>query len=132
MQECTKQASPPAPPPARLCADATYAIVGGFGGLGRSMVAWMADHGAKYILCLSRSGPTGDGVDFIEEMDARGVTVVAPKCDVASQEQVSGLVAYTEQQGLPPIRGIIQSAMVIKVSLPSLSLNLPMRRGSAD
>lgn len=109
------QATPPLPPRAQLRADATYAIVGGFGGLGRAIIAWMADQGAKNILCLSRSGATGDSLQFIEEMDARGVTVVAPKCDVSSQEQVSRLVRDTASIGLPPIRGIIQSAMVIKV-----------------
>ena len=77
----------------------------------------MADHGARNILCLSRSGATGESLQFIEEMDARGVTVVAPKCDVSSREQVARLVGDVRGMGLPPIRGIIQSAMVIRVSI---------------
>ena len=77
----------------------------------------MADHGARNILCLSRSGATGDSLRFIEEMDARGVTVVAPKCDVSSKEQVERLVGDVKGMGLPPIRGIVQSAMVIKVCI---------------
>ncbi|KAI5922873.1 hypothetical protein F4810DRAFT_242602 [Camillea tinctor] len=38
--------------------DATYVIVGGFGGVGCVIVKWMARKGAKSLIILLRSGPT--------------------------------------------------------------------------
>ena len=39
-----------------LHSSATYVIVGGTGGLGRSIARWMTMKGARYIVLLSRSG----------------------------------------------------------------------------
>ena len=39
-----------------LSADATYIIIGGTGGLGRSIARWMAAHGARHLVLVSRSG----------------------------------------------------------------------------
>ena len=39
-----------------LTSDATYVLIGGTGGLGRSMATWMIGKGAKNIVLLSRSG----------------------------------------------------------------------------
>lgn len=77
----------------------------------------MADHGAKYILCVSRSGGKDDKSQaLIDEMGARGVKVIAKRCDVSSKGEVASLLQEATESGLPAIRGIIQSAMVLKVS----------------
>ncbi|KAK3292802.1 uncharacterized protein B0H64DRAFT_464367 [Chaetomium fimeti] len=112
------KAVPPAPIPARLKADATYAVVGGFGGLGRAVLLWMVSHGARYIVALSRSGAKDqESQSFIQEMNAKGVSVVGKACDIASEERVASIPQEIELEGMPPIRGIVQSAMVLKDTL---------------
>jgi len=108
---------PPPPHQAELRPDATYAVVGGLGGLGREIISWMADHGARNILSLSRSGAKDQrSLELIQEMSARGVRLIAEKCDVTSREQVASLAQrIRDEDGMPPIRGMIQSAMVLRV-----------------
>lgn len=119
-----QQAIPPSPAEAQLKADATYLIVGGFGGLGRAFIQWMAEHGAKNILSISRSGAKSQQDHaFISELAAKGVRVVASRCDVSSQDQLTSTVIAAKSDGLPPIRGIIQSAMLLKVR--DLELSFP-------
>jgi NAD(P)-dependent dehydrogenase (short-subunit alcohol dehydrogenase family) len=97
--------------------DATYVIAGGLGGLGGAMVEWMADRNARHFLLLSRSG--GDGNDtarsFIANMKARDVHIFAPKCDISNPEHVASAVTKCKAK-MPPIRGCIQGAMVLRVS----------------
>lgn len=45
----------PRSPVPKLKPDASYLIVGGVGGLGRSITHWMVDHGARNLILLSRS-----------------------------------------------------------------------------
>ncbi|KAL9087951.1 MAG: hypothetical protein Q9159_003393 [Coniocarpon cinnabarinum] len=97
-----------------LRSDATYIIVGGTGGLGRSMARWMSMKGARHIVLLSRSGNTSSKVQDLAYSlgaSATGVKVVA--CDIADPEQVARLVKDT-QRTMPPIRGIVHGAMVLK------------------
>ncbi|KAJ6439324.1 hypothetical protein O9K51_07209 [Purpureocillium lavendulum] len=112
------KALPPLPSRAQLRADATYIVVGGFGGLGRAIMRWMAEHGAKHILSVSRSGG-GDkhSVALIDELTAKGVQITAKQCDISAADEVRALVQEVDQQGLAPIRGLIQSAMVLQDSL---------------
>ncbi|KAF1979893.1 KR-domain-containing protein [Bimuria novae-zelandiae CBS 107.79] len=47
--------------------NATYILVGGLGGLGRSLITWMAGRGARHIAVISRSGTnTSVKTAFIE------------------------------------------------------------------
>ena len=98
-----------------LIPTATYLIAGGLGGLGRSAARWMAKRGAKNLILLSRSGPKSQAaVDLLKELRALGVRVEAPRCDVSSAESL--FAALQECTALPPIKGCIQGAMVLKVS----------------
>ncbi|KAL1636209.1 Type I Iterative PKS [Diplodia intermedia] len=95
--------------------DATYLIVGGTGGLGRSMAKWMAQKGARNVVLLSRSGKTDGKVGQLIEsvrqsMDAN---VVVRACDVADEASVRALVEDCKGS-MPPIRGVIHAAMVLK------------------
>ena len=96
--------------------DATYVIVGGFGGLGRTIIAWMADRGAHHFLVLSRSGDTrATAKDLIREMHGKGVQVIGVACDITRERSVVSALEDSAHQ-LPPIRGCIQASMVLKVS----------------
>ncbi|KAK4169040.1 polyketide synthase [Cladorrhinum sp. PSN259] len=111
-------AIPPVPDRLSLKEDATYIVAGGLGGLGKALVTWLADCGAKHILTLSRSGGRDTrSAEVIDEMRARDVTVVTQACDIASEEQVAAVVQAVNDGQLPPVRGIIQSAMVLRDSM---------------
>ena len=101
----------------RYDGDSTYVIAGGLGGLGRSIARWMADRGARHLLLLSRRGlsnPYAHELD--DDLKNRGVQVWAPSCDIADLNQLITVVDEAAQT-MPPIRGCIQSAMVLRVSL---------------
>ena len=110
----------PAKTKSLLKADATYVIIGGTGGLGRSMSRWMIGKGARSILLISRSGKvTGKIGELIDEAKKAGAQIIVRPCDVTSKEQVERLVSSGISR-LPPIRGIIHAAMILHVSVPHL------------
>ncbi|KAB8214490.1 fatty acid synthase S-acetyltransferase [Aspergillus novoparasiticus] len=94
--------------------NATYIVVGGTGGLGRSITSLLAKHGAKNILIVSRHGPASEGVgELIASLATQGVTAQALSCDVADKNQVERtLLPYLRQA--PPTRGVVHSAMVLR------------------
>lgn len=95
--------------------DGSYLIIGGTGGLGRSMTRWMANKGAKHIILASRSSNVSDTVQsLIDDLSVEGVEVVVRQCDVSVEKDVGRLV--TETSSSHPIRGVIHSAMVLHVS----------------
>ncbi|CAI6336292.1 unnamed protein product [Periconia digitata] len=96
-----------------LRSDATYVLIGGTGGLGRSMAKWMLGKGAKHIVLLSRSGEVkGKAKDQIDDMNASGASIVVRRCNVADKGDVEHLLS-TGVEGLPPVRGVIHGAMVL-------------------
>ncbi|KAK3381968.1 polyketide synthase [Podospora didyma] len=97
-----------------LRADATYILVGGTGGLGRSMARWMAAKGAKNIVLVSRSGSvTGKVKELVDELAAVDVNVVVRPCNVVNKADVDELI-NSGLQGLPPVRGVVHGTMVLR------------------
>lgn len=110
------QIIPPRPEGAKLKGDATYIVVGGLGGLGKRIVTWMAERGAKNIATFSRSGTlNGSTLAFVNSLQAYGTTVHVKKCDISDEAQLKIAVDELQSQ-LPPIKGVVQSAMVLEVS----------------
>ncbi|CAM1507705.1 Fc.00g045530.m01.CDS01 [Cosmosporella sp. VM-42] len=106
------KAVPPKLSDTLLRSDASYLIIGGTGGLGKSITRWMARKGAKHIILASRSSRVSDSVQtLIQDLDAEGTNVSVHQCDVAKEEDVTRLVSETAD--LLPIRGVIHSAMVL-------------------
>ncbi|KAH6649254.1 hypothetical protein F5144DRAFT_552475 [Chaetomium tenue] len=94
----------------------THIIVGGTGGLGRSVAKYMIQHGARNIVLLSRSGGE-DVIDHLrEEMTRYGADVIVMKCDVSKIHHVRRDI-YQCRQNLPPIRGVVHAAMVLRDGL---------------
>ena len=95
--------------------DASYVLAGGLGGLGRSIATWMVDKGVKNLVFMSRSGTKKEEARLVvEDLRASGVSVSVYSCDVGNEEQVRDIFNKCEQT-LPPIRGVIQGAMVLQV-----------------
>lgn len=75
----------------------------------------MISKGARHIVLLSRSGSSSGKVhELIEEANAAGATIVVRACDIANRTQVDAVL--NSLSDLPPVRGLIHGAMVLKVS----------------
>ncbi|ESZ94756.1 polyketide synthase [Sclerotinia borealis F-4128] len=93
---------------------ASYLVAGGLGGIGRSILKWMASKGAKYLIVPSRSGVASEAaVQIVNELSQQGVIVVTPQCDVSSLESLSELLE-TCGRTMPPVRGCINATMVLQ------------------
>lgn len=96
-------------------------VVGGLGGLGKDLIQWLAARGGRHFITLSRSGALSEEAsDFITEQKLRGVTIVAEKCDVSVEADFISLLTRMEHDELPPVRGVINSAMVLEVCVPAM------------
>lgn len=97
--------------------NATYVIAGGLGGLGRYMLRWMAQKGAKHLLVLTRSGATSQAaIEVIEELSKQGVVVRTPQCDVSVAASLHATLEECKAT-MPPVRGCINAAMVLHDSV---------------
>ncbi|KAB8236983.1 type I polyketide synthase [Aspergillus alliaceus] len=100
-----------------LSPGASYVVVGGFGGLGQSIIAWLADHGAKHIIVVSRRGrATESTFRLFENLHLKGVAVNVVKCDISDRDQVVTTLAQKLGE-VPTVAGIIHSAMVLRDTL---------------
>jgi len=103
-----------APLTPKLCGDSTYLVAGGLGGIGRSVMKYLAQLGAKHIATLSRSGAdTSDNKDIVNEMLEIGVNLTIHQGSVAETEDI---LKVQKAAGKRLIRGIVQGAMVLQVS----------------
>lgn len=93
--------------------DAAYLLVGGLGGLGRATALWMASRGARHVIFINRSGSkSGTAQETIKALEDVGCKATVFDCDVADSNQLASTLAAARE--LPPIRGVIQGAMVLR------------------
>ncbi|UKZ81348.1 putative PKS-like protein biosynthetic cluster [Trichoderma virens FT-333] len=91
--------------------DRTYLLVGGLGGLGKSVSNWMVENGARHIMYLSRSaGDSKQDKRFIKEIEAQGCSVQAIKGSVTLLHDVYRAV----EQATMPIAGVFLMTMVLR------------------
>lgn len=103
-------------PKLALDPNASYILAGGLGGLGRSIATWMVEHGARSLVFLSRSaGRSGSDQAFFTELQSMGCKVGA----VVGMTQIMEDVQKAVMSAPNPIKGVIQLAMVLRVSAPS-------------
>jgi NADPH:quinone reductase-like Zn-dependent oxidoreductase len=112
----------PAAQTTALKADATYLLVGCLGGLGRSLTAWMMERGARTFCFLSRRGADAPrAARLVKDLELAGASVNVVRGDVSVREDVERAVATIPSDR--PLRGVIQAAMVLRVSnIPSSPL----------
>lgn len=109
--------TPRKPAPLRLNPNATYLLVGGLGGLGRAQAIYMAEHGARHLAFVSRSGlARQEAKDLVAKLTADGVEAKAYAGDVADKGQLRTIIDDITRK-MPPIRGVIQGAMVLQDGL---------------
>lgn len=103
--------------PVHFDPDASYLLVGGLGGLGRSIAQWMADHGAKNLIFISRSGLKKPEAELlVDKLGKRDVKTAVYACDVSDREAMRKAL-YDCNRRMPRIRGAIQGAMILEDSL---------------
>ncbi|KAJ9490163.1 hypothetical protein VN97_g3106 [Penicillium thymicola] len=87
----------------------TYLIVGGLGGLGRTLVEWMMQRQARSLAILSRSGEDREEAkSTVSWLRTRGVKVAVYKGDVANPTDVQNCISKIQNLG-----GVIHAAMVL-------------------
>lgn len=78
----------------------------------------MAERGAGHIVLLSRSGRKSSTINqLIEKCDNLGTTIYVMECDVADESSIQALIRNCATK-MPPIFGVIQAAMVLRVGFP--------------
>ncbi|KAF1950261.1 KR-domain-containing protein [Byssothecium circinans] len=94
-------------------ADALYLVAGGLGGVGRRILLWRCDRGAKNMIVPSRSGISSQAaLDVISELKSKGVNAITPRCDVLSSAELADLLHRCAD--MPLIKGCINLAMVLQ------------------
>ncbi|EFQ92956.1 hypothetical protein PTT_09821 [Pyrenophora teres f. teres 0-1] len=98
------------PTTALLDSSASYLLVGGLGGLGRTVAVWMVQHGARSLTFLSRSaGSNAKHKLFIEEIESMGCEVHLVRGNVTEARDVARAITESPR----PLKGVLQMTMVL-------------------
>lgn len=90
--------------------------MGGTSGIGLDIASWMPQKGARHIVLVSRSGAATEMAQkTIYDLTQQGVTVEVCRCDISSQDSVEQNLSPLLSK-LPPVRGVVYGAMVLRVS----------------
>ncbi|KAI1175097.1 polyketide synthase [Nemania sp. FL0916] len=98
-------------------ADSAYVVAGGMGDLGQRFLTLLARRGAKHLVTLSRRTIELDEQRALEaqlQCSSPGCRLYCLKCDVTSEREVNNAAKCLVQLGVPPVRGIIQSAVLLQ------------------
>ncbi|KAH7310813.1 hypothetical protein B0I35DRAFT_358447 [Stachybotrys elegans] len=94
----------------------SFVVSGGLGDLGGRFMSTLAKRGAKSLITLSRRDADPEEYSSLKE----SLQALQPdcqltciKCDVTSPSSLAQAVKQIECLGLPPVRGVIQSAAVL-------------------
>ena len=94
--------------------DASYLLVGCLSGVGKIIAEWMLYRGARHLLFLSRSGDDREESRMLAaKLNAQGATVEIVKGHVENSKDVDRAVAHCHS----PIRGVVQAALVLEVTI---------------
>lgn len=101
----------------KLKSNGTYVLVGGFGGIGSSLAHLLVEHGARNIAFISRSGTSSEvAKNLLVELKKRDAVVKAYNCDISDEAALQRMLRQCASE-MPPIKGVIQCAMVLRDTL---------------
>ncbi|KAF2136192.1 uncharacterized protein K452DRAFT_302958 [Aplosporella prunicola CBS 121167] len=104
------------PTPVKLNPDATYLISGGTRGIGLDLAYLMVENGARNVVVLGRSGPSGPDVQkLLKKYEGTDFCVRAIACNVGSRTELTN--ALESIKDLPPVRGVVHSALLLSDKL---------------
>ena len=92
-------------------------IVGGLKGLCGSLAIHLAAHSAKQVIAVSRTGIWDEKSHaIVKNCEVLGCKVEEAKVDVTSKEAVEGVF----ERSIMPVGGVVQGAIVLRVSINHL------------
>lgn len=91
-------------------ADATYLITGGHTGVGLRTAQWLVENGARHLALVSRSG--GDAAS-LDGMRSVGAEIRSFAADVSDPAALASVLAALDAS-MPPLRGVVHSAVVLE------------------
>lgn len=97
--------------------NASYVVAGGLGDLGRRLLLLMARRGAAHLVTLSRRKVDPEDYRAFQaelELVRPGCRLYCLVCDVTSERSVKDVAAALASSGVPPVRGVIQSAVLLQ------------------
>jgi len=101
-------------------------VVGGFGGIGRSICRWLAEQGAEHLVVVSRSAKNTEKIRQLRaelENLEQDVNITAIGCDISDAAQLKKELDAYAASGAPAIRGIIHGGMELRVCFPGFGIN---------
>jgi acyl transferase domain-containing protein/surfactin synthase thioesterase subunit len=119
-----------------LSPQATYLVVGGFGGLGREVLAWLVEKGARHLAVVGRKSLDATGSTVLDSFRHQGVSIDYLRMDIATGEAAETLASYigTLQwplRGVLQLAGTVEDAVLSKLSASSLHhVLLPKLQGT--
>lgn len=103
--------------PITIRADATYLIAGGLGGFGAETALFLARRGARHLVLTSRSGaPAAHADDAITSARTLGAIVETVSVDLTDEPSMAALLDRIDAT-MPPLRGVLHTAMVLDDAL---------------
>ncbi|CAG7923142.1 unnamed protein product [Penicillium olsonii] len=88
-----------------------YLLVGGLGGLGRSVSTWMVERGARHLIYISRSaGATEEHSGFFQELASMGCRADFVQGSVLNLDDVTRAMQLAHGR----LKGILQMSMVLR------------------
>ncbi len=95
----------------------SYLLVGGLGGIGRSLARLLVRLGARYLCFMSRSGDKSTEAQMlVRELQAHGIGIKVYPCDIANKiDLAENLKDYAAN--MPPCKGVFQCAMALRDTL---------------
>ncbi|MBX7222441.1 MAG: amino acid adenylation domain-containing protein [Blastocatellia bacterium] len=97
-------------PQTKFQADATYLVTGGFGGIGQTVIHWLAANGARNVAVLSRN-PGETALELANSLPV-GTNVRPFAVDVADVDALTQTLTLIQAE-MPPVKGIFHAAGVL-------------------
>ncbi|KAH8900475.1 hypothetical protein GQ53DRAFT_862683 [Thozetella sp. PMI_491] len=96
---------------------ASYLIIGGVTGIGRAVAEWMIEKGARNLILVSRNATLRPAAAEITSLGERqNCNVRIYDCDVSNESSLTKLLEEC-RRSMPPIRGLVNGAMVLQARL---------------
>ncbi len=92
--------------------DGSYVVVGGGGGIGRALTAWLVEQGAGAVVVNGRSAADESTERWLNELRDRGSVVTWFAGDVTDIEKTRGLIEHAAATGFT-VRGVFHAAGIL-------------------
>ncbi|WP_192903232.1 type I polyketide synthase [Photorhabdus khanii] len=105
----------PALSPVRFRPDGCYLLTGAFGGMGRQLIPWMVQHGARYLLLVGRRHTlNAEDQKLLAMLHQQGIEANYLSIDLGDVEMTNICLAQYRQQASQPLRGVIHCAAYVE------------------